>query len=253
MSKSQNGWPASPDLKRRKLIVAGVEFVGGIVDNDDVSTVLGYVAEQFHQRVEPLRNPGCWGFFYRANRNDATSLSNHSSGTAIDVNAPKHPNGVATARTYSRSQVAEVHKILAEVDNVVRWGGDYTKTVDAMHLEINGSAAAVAKVAARLRAPPGRAFYHSDKRVDFGGGTLGRTRRRAPPSPRALGYEWIDCNGHAMHRTRRGLLSAAAGTTTSSRSTPTARRSASPGSAARSSSRWSGPCSAGDTTTSARR
>jgi hypothetical protein len=153
MPRSQNGWNASPDLKRRKLIVSGVEFVGGIVDNDDVATVLGYVAEQFHERVEPLHNPGCWGFFYRANRNDASSLSNHSSGTAIDVNAPKHPNGVPTARTYSRAQVAEVHKIVAEVDRVVRWGGDYTRTVDAMHFEINASAAAVAKVAAGLRAP----------------------------------------------------------------------------------------------------
>jgi hypothetical protein len=161
MPRSQNGWNASPDLKRRKLIVSGVEFVGGIVDNDDVATVLGYVAEQFHERVEPLHNPGCWGFFYRANRNDASSLSNHSSGTAIDVNAPKHPNGVATANTYSRSQVAEVHKILAEVGNVVRWGGDYKKTVDAMHFEINGSAASVAKVAATCVPPSGRSCPRS--------------------------------------------------------------------------------------------
>ena len=156
MPTSQNRWVAAPDLKRRKLVVAGVEFVGGIVDNDDVATVLGYVAEQFNKRVEPLRSPGCWGFYYRANRNDPNSLSNHSSGTAIDVNAPAHPNGVATARTFSRRQIAEVHKILAEVDHVVRWGGDYTKTVDAMHFEINANAASVAQIAARLRKPPAK-------------------------------------------------------------------------------------------------
>jgi hypothetical protein len=153
MPRSQNGWAASPDLKRRKLVVSGVEFVGGIVDNDNVATVLGYVAEQFYERVEPLHNPGCWGFYYRANRNDPNSLSNHSSGTAIDINAPKHPNGVPTSRTYSRAQIAEVHKILGEVNHVVRWGGDYTRTVDAMHFEINASPAAVAKVAAGLRVP----------------------------------------------------------------------------------------------------
>lgn len=157
MATSQNGWRAAPDLKRRDLIVAGVPFVGGIVDDNDVATVLGYVAEQFHKRVEPLHNPGCWGFYYRANRNDPTSLSNHSSGTAIDVNAPRHPNGVAAARTFTKEQIAEVHKILAEVDHVVRWGGDYTKTVDAMHFEINASKAKVAEVAARLRKPKEKA------------------------------------------------------------------------------------------------
>jgi hypothetical protein len=151
--QSQNGWPASPNLKRRSLTVGGVSVVGGIVDNPDVATVLGYVAEQFHTRVERLVNPGCWGFYFRANRNDPSSLSNHSSGTAIDLNAPKHPNGVPTGRTFSAKQVAEVHKILAEVDHVVRWGGDYTRTVDSMHFEIIGSAGSVARVAAKLRAP----------------------------------------------------------------------------------------------------
>lgn len=157
MPTSQNGWSASPTLKRRSLVVAGVTFVGGIVDNDDVATVLGYVATQFHKRVEPLKDPGCWGFYYRANRNDPTSLSNHSSGTAIDINAPAHPNAVSTAKTFTPAQIVTVHKILMEVGNVVRWGGDYTKTVDAMHFEINASSDAVAKVAARLRVPPVKA------------------------------------------------------------------------------------------------
>lgn len=153
MVTSQNGWPASENLSRRPLIIEGVAIVGGIVDRADVATVLGYVAEQFHKRVERLQDPGCWGYYYRANRNDASSLSNHSSGTAIDLNAPKHPNGVATARTFSAKQIAEVHKILGEVDGVVRWGGDYTRTVDSMHFEIIGTAGSVARVAEKLRAP----------------------------------------------------------------------------------------------------
>lgn len=193
MATSQNGWAASSTLPRRKLVVEGVEFVGGIVDNDDVATVLGYVAEQFHERVEPLHNPGCWGFYYRANRNDPTSLSNHSSGTAIDINAPKHPNGVATAQTFTRDQIAEVHRILAEVGGVVRWGGDYTRTVDAMHFEINAGAAAVARAAARLR--PKRYTLRAPRR---------KVAHLVPPrktdSIRGIrwaaknGYDWIDVN-----------------------------------------------------------
>jgi hypothetical protein len=152
MAKSQNGWPASPDLKRRDLIVAGVEFVGGIVDNDNVEAVFRYLVTQYANRVEMPKNPGCWGFSFRPNRNDPNSLSNHSSGTAIDVNAPAHPNGITTSRTFTQAQIVEVHKILAELDHVVRWGGDYTHTVDAMHFEINVPPGGLQAIGKRLRA-----------------------------------------------------------------------------------------------------
>lgn len=152
MATTDNGWPARRDLPLRSLVVDGVAFVPGIVDDDAVAAVLGYVAEQFHQRVEPLRNPGCWGFSYRENRNKPNALSRHSGGIAIDANAPAHPNGVPTARTFTPAQIAEVHRILAEVDHVVRWGGDYSGVPDAMHFEINADRTAVQAVAARLEA-----------------------------------------------------------------------------------------------------
>jgi hypothetical protein len=156
MATSQNGWSASPNLRIRPLVVAGESFAPGIRDDLDVYEVLQYVAEQLHERVEPIVRPGWhqaddWGWYYRANANDSNSLSNHSSGTAIDYNATRHPNGVPTSRTFTRAQIDEVHQILAEVDHVVRWGGDYTHTVDAMHFEINDDAAAVAQVARHLR------------------------------------------------------------------------------------------------------
>lgn len=152
MATSQNGWPASQTLKRRDLVVNGATFVGGIVDNQNVYDVFHYLLTEYAKRVEPLMTqPGCWGWYYRANRNDPTSLSNHSSGTAIDVNAPKHPNGVATSKTFTAKQIAEVHKILDELDGVVRWGGDYTHTVDAMHFEINVPPGHLQEIGAKLR------------------------------------------------------------------------------------------------------
>lgn len=153
MSKSQNGWPASPTLRTRVLKVAGISL--RIVDDDDVASVFGYVAAQFNARVESL--PGKvaddWGFAYRANRNNPNSLSNHSSGTAIDLNATQHPNSVATARTFTAAEIAEVRKIVAECDGVVRWGGDYHGTPDAMHFEINvpPGSPKLAALAERLR------------------------------------------------------------------------------------------------------
>lgn len=156
MATSQNGWSASPDLDIRPLVVAGESFSPGIRDHKDVFTVLQYVAEQMHARVEPIvredwHQADDWGFFYRANANDPNSLSNHSSGTAFDYNATRHPNGVPTKNTFTAKQIGEVHKILNEVDHVVRWGGDYTRTQDAMHFEINAGPSEVGRVASGLR------------------------------------------------------------------------------------------------------
>lgn len=151
MPTSQNGWPASPNLKLRRLTVNGVGFPPGIRDDDDVAYILGYFAEQFAARVQPLKSPGCWGFSYRADKNQASDLSNHASGTAIDFNAPQHPNGVATARTFTPKQIAEVHQILAECHGALRWGGDYTHTVDAMHVEVNVSPARLKEVVAQMK------------------------------------------------------------------------------------------------------
>lgn len=153
MPRSYNGWYASPDLKTRVI-----EPVPGcrlrIVDNDDVAVVFSYLVKEFHERVDDVTKPhpaDDWGFYYRANRNDPNELSCHASGTAIDLDATEHPNGVSTSRTFTPRQIAEVHEILRELEGVVRWGGDYTRTADAMHFEIIKSARAVKAVANKIR------------------------------------------------------------------------------------------------------
>lgn len=151
MATSQNGWSASQNLHLRPLVVNGIGFAPGIRDDDDVEYVLRYFATEYAKRVEPLKNPGCWGFSYRADRNQASDLSNHSSGTAIDLNAPQHPNGVPTSRTFTKAQIDEVHKILAECHGALRWGGDYTHTVDAMHVEVNVSPARLASIVTQMK------------------------------------------------------------------------------------------------------
>lgn len=148
---SGNGWTASAHLATRPLVVNGVAFLPGIRDDDDVATVLGYVATQYAYRVEPLHNPGCWGYSYRANRNDPNSLSNHASGTAIDCNAPAHPNGTPPTHSFTPDQITECHAIVRECAPAIRWGGDYTHTLDPMHWEVNCDAAELHVVAERLR------------------------------------------------------------------------------------------------------
>jgi D-alanyl-D-alanine carboxypeptidase-like protein len=150
MPVSYNGWTASAnpaDIGIGSLTVAGVAFPGG-VRTGNVAVVLGYVAQRFHSTVEHLVPGWCWGYNYRLNRN-AANLSCHSSGTAIDCNAPRHPNGVRG--TFNAAEVRAIRTILAAVAPVVDWGGDFTGTADEMHFEISGSAAQVAAVADRIR------------------------------------------------------------------------------------------------------
>jgi D-alanyl-D-alanine carboxypeptidase len=156
---SYNGWPASDDPNAIDVDpgfrAAGCAFPGG-ARAGDVSTVLGYVIDQVAARVEPpLINPdtgapgyGCWGFNYRANVNNPSTLSCHSSATALDWNAPAHPNGAHG--TFSDAQRATIYDILAEVGGAVQWGGDYSGTVDEMHFEIIVDAGTLAQVAAGL-------------------------------------------------------------------------------------------------------
>lgn len=131
---SQNGWPASPSLERNTQFgVGSITFPSGVaVGAPDV--ILGYVASQFAATVEPLVNPGCWGFNYRE-VTGGSSLSNHASGTALDFNAPDH--GYGASATFTSGQVSAIRAILAYCDGVVRWGGDYSSTKDEMHFELN--------------------------------------------------------------------------------------------------------------------
>jgi hypothetical protein len=150
MVNSQNGWPASAD--RRSIGVGhfeigGVDFPGG-VKGGDVAVVLGSIAREVHERVERLREGQCWGHNYRPVTGGG-SLSNHASGTAIDINAPLHPYG--RAGTFTAKQAGTIRTILREHDDVVRWGGDYSSSKDEMHFEINASAARVARLADKLR------------------------------------------------------------------------------------------------------
>ena len=153
MAKSQNGWTAGTPAA-----IGGLDtsYVPGTkvrlpqgVRRGDVATVLLYVAAQFHQHVEALHAGWCWGYAYRKIEG-STALSNHASGTAIDLNAPNHPMG--RKGTFSAAKVTAIRKILSFCEGVVRWGGDYASRKDEMHFEIVKSAAEVTRIAKKIRA-----------------------------------------------------------------------------------------------------
>jgi hypothetical protein len=144
---SYNGWAASERPGRIgvvPLIVDGVNFPPG-VRSGPVHVVFSYLIHRLITEVEPA-GEGCWGYAYRKNRN-ADNLSCHASGTAIDFNAPKHPNG--KRGTFTPQQVQTIERILDDI-GVVAWGGHFHGTPDEMHFEIHGTPSEVGAAARRL-------------------------------------------------------------------------------------------------------
>lgn len=158
MVESYNGWPASRDPKAIGInpnwAPLGHRFPGG-VKGGPVEVVFTYLVEQLHGRVEPIDRDAVkdeWGWHFKPSANSPTLLSCHSSGTAIDYNASRHPNG--RRGTFTPTQVAEIRKIQAELGGVVHWLGDATRTPDEMHFEIRATPSEVAAVASRIGATP---------------------------------------------------------------------------------------------------
>jgi hypothetical protein len=148
MVASQNGFVAND----RGLIVS-YALPGGAVAlrRGPVGELLAAAARRWHTDVEPLLWPGVWGYAERLIRGSTTDLSNHASGTAIDLCAPRHPLGTAPSANFSPGQIAAVRRIVADADGCLRWGGDYTGRKDGMHLEVVANEARCAAVVARWR------------------------------------------------------------------------------------------------------
>jgi D-alanyl-D-alanine carboxypeptidase/Putative peptidoglycan binding domain len=152
MVSSQNGWAAND-----RAAIASFTVPGGKVAlrKGAAGSLLAWAATRWHNEVEPLVWPGNWGYAERPIRG-ATALSNHASGTAIDLNAPKHPLATDPRTNFSPAQIAAVRRIMADTGGVLRWGGDYTGRKDGMHVEINDrlSEAQVAAAWARVSGAP---------------------------------------------------------------------------------------------------
>lgn len=136
MIQSHNGWPAS---RNRKAIGIKSYRVGdldiSLACAEAVAPILVNFALQFHNTVEPIDKGQLddWGYAYRPIRGTTVHLSNHASGTAIDLNATKHPLGASG--TFTKAQEAKIRELCKTFG--LRWGGDYEVRKDEMHFEIN--------------------------------------------------------------------------------------------------------------------
>jgi len=129
---SQNGWTYPQPTREYKVPGSSVSLT--LTADEGAAFCLIWCCAQWNSRIEPLEASQCGGLEIRTIAGSAT-MSNHSSGTAIDLNYTKHPQH---AYTFSDQMKATIHWIIEQTHGVVRWGGDWTPdSVDEMHIEIN--------------------------------------------------------------------------------------------------------------------
>ena len=145
---SYNGWPASKD--RAEIGIKSYTVPGTTVKlacAEKVAPLLIGFAAEFHKLIEPIDGSNDdWGYCYRMVRGSTDKLSNHSSGTALDLNASKHP--LSKAGTFAEGKVPMLQGLCRKYG--LKWGGDYLNRKDEMHFEIALDAAKVAALITKL-------------------------------------------------------------------------------------------------------
>lgn len=145
MATSQNGWA----VHTSQTNLTPLSWVTGRVRGGDVHAIFDDLCAWFHREIETITKAHSWGWAYRPIRGRTSGYSNHASGTAIDLNAPKHPLGARG--TFTAAQAAKIRAKMREYGGAIRWGGDYSSgRKDEMHFEINTSAANLRRVVANL-------------------------------------------------------------------------------------------------------
>jgi hypothetical protein len=132
--KSYNGWTASKD--QAEIGIKSYAIPGSKVKLRCAylaAPLLVAFAEQFNELIEPIDGGALddWGYAYRDVRGVPGKLSNHSSGTAIDLNATKHPLG--KAGTFPAEKIPMIQALTKKYG--LNWGGNWTRK-DEMHWEI---------------------------------------------------------------------------------------------------------------------
>ena len=140
METSYNGYPASKDpaeIKIKSYPVRGTDRKLRCAES--VGPLLAAFASEFHELIEPIDEGTFddWGYAYRMVRGTTDKLSNHSSGTAIDLNATRHALG--KVGTFPAEKVPMIRALAKKYG--LKWGGDYVNRKDEMHFEVEVSAA----------------------------------------------------------------------------------------------------------------
>ena len=149
METSYNGYPASKnpaEINIKSYPVKGTDRKLRCAES--VGPLLAAFAAEFHELIEPIDNGGLddWGYAFRMVRGTTDKLSNHSSGTAIDLNATRHALG--KVGTFPAEKVPMIRALAKKYG--LKWGGDYVNRKDEMHFEVEVSATKAKELITKL-------------------------------------------------------------------------------------------------------
>ena len=172
LRRSQNGWPASvrPDEIGVKRYVVKVQ--GGTLTIPLATATaepLIEMIEWWDQNIEPVKV--IHGHNYREIRGhegEAKPLSNHASGTGVDINPDLHPlesgkgTGVSAEgkKAVGTVPASKVPALLAKAKELgLQWGGSYKGRKDEMHFDFVPGPEKIAKTNSHYVPPPAPPFY----------------------------------------------------------------------------------------------
>jgi hypothetical protein len=132
---SQNNWIASKDAAEIEIVSVPIEGTKIKVRcAKAVAPLIAAFCKDFHELIEPIDEGQLddWGYAFRNVRGSNNKLSNHSSGTAVDLNATQHPLG--KRGTFPNEKVPMIRALAKKYGMI--WGGDFRSRADEMHFEI---------------------------------------------------------------------------------------------------------------------
>jgi hypothetical protein len=147
--RTSSGWPTSAapfapggkctrlaDTSPLKLVQVQIPVRSGYKAVIEVAEMAAPVFTElirwFDEEIEPVKSVGSYCHRPIRGYEGANKPSHHASGTAIDINADKHPLGAWN--TFSPAQQAKIRAKIPELG--LAWGGDWTKRPDDMHFEV---------------------------------------------------------------------------------------------------------------------
>ncbi|WP_406727886.1 hypothetical protein WJ438_29310 [Streptomyces sp. GD-15H] len=131
---SPNGWEMEKTTDGGGSVwtrpVPGTPLSGVAVRIGEVETVLVHVIRRFHYEVDQLRKGEVTGWRSPGKVHKGLPEGNQASGTAVRIRPEFYPAGAKGG--FFPPQLVVIRDILAELDGVVRWGGDDRRTDESL-------------------------------------------------------------------------------------------------------------------------